>query len=380
MSRRPQPPGHDALSFDAWPAADRAALDRASIAGSPFGRSGRAARWRPATRHGLVGAYGRWLGFLVGRGCQLSEEAPPARITPERMETYARFLIDRCAPVTVAICLGRLHIFAKAVWPEHDWRWLREMELQQQRMADPVRNKAARIVPQNELLRLGCTLMAEAEALPLADDLRAGPRHPALLFRDGLMIALLAMRPLRQGNFLGLQLHRHLVRADTGWMLTIPAAETKNHQSLSLPFPQILAPALECYLARYRPLLLAMRGPRDSRRPCPPAGAELWVSRCGTAMTPGALDKLLERHTRARFGHHVNAHLFRDCVASSVADDDPENVRIAADLLGHRSFQTTQRYYITANQRAALRRIADVIREHRRVARRRGVRPKGESQ
>jgi integrase len=187
------------------------------------------------------------------------------------------------------------------------------------------------------------------------------------------------MRPLRQRNFLGLQLHRHLRQGEASWMMTIPASETKTHQSLHLPFPQILVPALERYLALYRPLLLAMRGPSNSRHPGRPAVADLWVSRCGTAMTPGALQKLLRRHTRARFGHEVNCHLFRDCVASSVADDDPVNVRIAADLLGHRSLQTTQRHYITANQRAALRRIGSLIRQHRREARRRAAPRRGEA-
>lgn len=379
MRRRPQPPGHDAVALDAWPAADRAALDRASAGGSPFGRTGRAARWRPATRHALVGAYSRWLGFLLGLGCRLEEEAPPDRITPERMESYARFLIARCAPVTVASYLGQLHMFARDLWPERDRRWLCDLQAQQQRMADPVRLKAARIVPQSDLLRLGCDLMAEADAMPLADDMPAGPHHPALVFRDGLMIALLAMRPLRQRNFLRLQLHRHLRQDETGWTLAIPGVETKTHQSLNLPFPQILVPSLERYLEVYRPLLLAMRGPRASHHPGRAAVADLWVSRCGTAMTEGALQKLLRRHTRARFGHEVNCHLFRDCMASSVADDDPEDVRIAADLLGHRSLQTTQRHYITANQRAALRRITDIIRERRRAARRRPDRRRGEA-
>ncbi len=367
MSRRPQPPGHDALPPADWPAADGAALERASQSGNPFARTGRAARWRPATRCALVGAYARWLGFLVGLGCSLDTEAPPDRITPERMECYARFLIARCAPKTVASYLGQLHVFARHVWPSHDWRWLCHMQAQQHRMADPVRNKAARIVPQSELLQLGLDLMDKAAAMPVSDDLRAGPGHPALVFRDGLMIATLAMRPLRLSNFLGLQLHRHLTRNAQGWTIAVPAAETKNHSALSLQLPELLVPALELYLEVYRPLLLDMRGPSSSQHPMRPAGAHLWVTRCGTAMTPASMEKLLERHTPPRFGHYVNAHLFRDCLASSMADDDPENVRIAADLLGHRSFQTTQAHYIQANQRVALGRVADLIQDRRRA-------------
>lgn len=367
MSGRPQPPGHDALPQEAWPAADRAALERASTGRGPFARTGRAAQWRPATRRSLVGAYARWLGFLLGRGCALETEAPPDRITSERMDDYARFLIARCAPKTVASYLGQLHMYVRDVWPTRDWRWLCEMQAQQHRMADPIRNKAARLVPQRDLLQLGLDLMERAKAISQWDGQPAGPHHPALVFRDGLMIATLAMRPLRLSNFLGLQLHRHLTQSPQGWTITLVAGETKTHAALSWPFPQLLVPALELYLEVYRPLLLNMRGPSNHRHPLRPAGAHLWVSRCGTAVTPAAIEKMLERHTPPRFGHYVNAHMFRDCLASSMADDDPENVRIAADLLGHRSFQTTQAHYIQANQRVALGRLAKLIQTRRRA-------------
>jgi hypothetical protein len=51
----------------------------------------------------------------------------------------------------------------------------------------------------------------------------------------------------------------------------------------------------------------------------------------------------------------VNAHLFRDCVASSVAHDDPAHVRSSAQLLGHAGFESTERHYITANTLTAAR-------------------------
>jgi integrase len=37
--------------------------------------------------------------------------------------------------------------------------------------------------------------------------------------------------------------------------------------------------------------------------------------------------------------------MFRDAAASTLATEAPEYVRLAAPLLGHRSFQTTEKYY-----------------------------------
>jgi integrase len=51
----------------------------------------------------------------------------------------------------------------------------------------------------------------------------------------------------------------------------------------------------------------------------------------------------------------VNPHLFRDCAATSIAVHDPDHVRIAAAVLGHRSFATTQRHYNLATALKAAR-------------------------
>lgn len=48
-------------------------------------------------------------------------------------------------------------------------------------------------------------------------------------------------------------------------------------------------------------------------------------------------------------------HLFRDCAATSIALEDPEHVRIAAQILGHRSFATTEKYYRLARAADASR-------------------------
>ena len=56
-------------------------------------------------------------------------------------------------------------------------------------------SKRARLRFSRELFALGIRLMAEAESSP------STPRQRAIDYRDGLMIALLAARPLRRRNF-----------------------------------------------------------------------------------------------------------------------------------------------------------------------------------
>lgn len=352
-----------------WPVADREAYAAACRRGDPFEDGGGAAGWRPATHAGRTWAYGSWLSHLQRHAVDLEAEAGPERLTQESLTAYVRYLRGRCASSSVASLLGRLHGFVRAVWPGHDWHWLSEVYKREQRFAEPVRNKEARIVPQEDLLRLGCELMLRAEAVTMPPPGSVGPSHPALLLRAGLLIALLAMRPLRRRNLLELAIGSTLRRTDEGWEIALPGTITKNHTPLVQTVPTVLVPPLEAYLALYRPRLAEVhgRGPA-STQPHPPGNA-LWLSRWGAPLTYGGAGALVEQHTRERFGHHVNCHLFRDCAATSLAEDNPEHVRIAADLLGHRSFATTQRYYIAAGQRRALRRVQGTILAHRRATR-----------
>jgi integrase/recombinase XerD len=61
------------------------------------------------------------------------------------------------------------------------------------------------------------------------------------------------------------------------------------------------------------------------------------------------------KRTRDAFGVAVNPHLFRDAAATTLAIADPGNVRVAAPLLGHRTFATTERYYQQAKSLQAHR-------------------------
>ena len=92
----------------------------------------------------------------------------------------------------------------------------------------------------------------------------------------------------------------------------------------------------------------------------------LWPTQRGTTSTDIHIYNIIVAHTRTAFGQPVNPHLFRDAVATTIALDCPEQVRIAARLLGHRSFATTERYYNLARASEA------AIAWHETLARIRG--------
>src|SRR5262249_23031305 len=121
---------------------------------------------------------------------------------------------------------------------------------------------------------------------------------------------------------------------------------------LEFPWPEFLLPALERWLKHWRPVLLGLTG-RWAR----PAGNALWISANGSPLTQQSIYDRIIRRTRFALGKGINPHLFRDCAATTLAYADPGHVGIAASLLGHRRFATTERYYLRAQMSEASRRL-----------------------
>jgi site-specific recombinase XerD len=194
-------------------------------------------------------------------------------------------------------------------------------------------------------------MMREAEAS------RAwSARRRAVAYRDGLMIALLAHRPIRMRNLAALTLGRHLVEEGHMWWLVIRAEETKTGRPYEAPFPEVLLPNWQRYLDTHRPVLL--RGERG----CMPAPTDaVWVSEVGTQLVIGALARRITQHTRAAFGASLPPHWFRDAAATTIAIEAPRHVRDAHLVLGHASLNTTERHYNQARSLEASRRHAALM-------------------
>jgi integrase/recombinase XerD len=96
------------------------------------------------------------------------------------------------------------------------------------------------------------------------------------------------------------------------------------------------------------------------------SGDRLWLSADGSPLTQMALYERVVYWTRKSFGESVNPHLARDAAATFMAVNDPKHVLLAAPLLGHRSFKTTERSYIQAQTLEAHRLFATQVSELRR--------------
>jgi integrase/recombinase XerD len=353
---RGKAPERTCMKLADWPSIDRNLWIAALTPADPFAQySGSRANRRPITNRNVERGYGRWLTFLSRRGALKDETDPAGRITAEAVRDYVREL-DALGNKKNSILarLEELAEMAKVLGPAQDWRFIGRMARKVRGRSEAAPSKRSRLVGTDQLFALGLKLIDGASKRPT-------PLRSATMFRDGLIIALLALRPLRRRNLSELTIGRDLLRTGDDWTIMLSSSATKTDTTLEYSWPEPLLAALETYLTVHRPVLVARRGRwygalRD----------RLWVSSDGSPFTQmGIYDRIIQR-TRAAFGSSINPHLFRNAAATTVAIHDPVHVRLAAPLLGHRTFATTERSYIQAQTLQAHREFAAKLTNLRR--------------
>ncbi|KLK92654.1 hypothetical protein AA309_13275 [Microvirga vignae] len=336
-------PMRRALPVSKWPQRDQETWAAAQADGDIFDEGSGAAHWASRTRLTNVQHYGRWLGYLHWTG-KLEEAADPAdRVTREAVRAYNCHLERLVAPRTRLSMLVGLKVMMQAMAPDQDWRWLQDACNRVQISAKPSKDKKAKMRPTAEIF---AAAISELERLP-AGSLSI---EQAIAYRDVLMLAFLASRPLRVKNFTNLEIGIHCLPTNGNWLITIPTEETKTRQPISFELPEPLVPWFEQYLVEVRPLF-----------PQAQKSTRLWLGKEGILRDSHAVYHRITKLTRRLFGMPINPHLLRDCAASSLAAVSADMARAAAPLLGHRHFSTTERYYIQADNLAATRRVSRIL-------------------
>jgi len=72
--------------------------------------------------------------------------------------------------------------------------------------------------------------------------------------------------------------------------------------------------------------------------------------------------------TKRLTGRAINPHLFRAMGATLLAEDAPDDVFAAADLLSHKHRATTERHYIRARNLKANQRVAGLVSKAKKRA------------
>lgn len=334
------------LPIAEWPAADRDSWIAACRPSQRLVRGGAGAHMKPITLSDLARRYGYFLDFLDRSGLLDRLRAAAGHVTPENVAGYLDELQKRVSSVTVYGSIFKLRRASQLLDPQNKFLWLTEIEKDLALVMRP-RSKAGRFVLSEVLVENGLTLMAEAEHSTTRSDLAK-----ARQFRNGLMVAMLTLHPIRLKNFASLEIGRNFVNIEGRWWIILGAGETKEKRPDERRLDHMLAPLLEKYLSNCRGVL-AQKSESNA----------LWLSSAdGQSMTYSAVADAVKKTTLTAIGVGVSSHMFRTAAASSAAVHAGHNPYLASALLHHRDPRVTEEHYNRASSLSAANELARIIR------------------
>lgn len=334
------------LKVQDWPITDQQLWSQSLRERDILDEPNAATHWSPATRHKNRRGYGRWLNFITREVPELLVLDPADRVAVDIVRQYVTVLDHQnLADLSIIGRLAELSAVVSTFAPDRDWQWLWRVVDRFRRSAKPKIHKASRLVPASDIYQFGISQM---DTVVRATKQRGV--FKAVGFRDGLMIALLAARPIRRSNLVSIRIDHHLLRLNNRWKLSFEAAEMKNRRPMEIALPDQLSVYLERYLNDWRPLLL--RHHQSDR---------LWITQFGLPMSGDSAYVRITKLTKRAFGRSLNPHLFRDCVATSIAIEDPDHIEIGMTMLGHSSSKTMEKHYNHATSVEAGRQFQKTI-------------------
>jgi integrase len=316
------------LPIAKWPASDRIGWTEACRPTQRLQRGGAASYLAPVSQDDIANRYGLYLDFLQRNGRLDAEKGATTLVTPENVNAFTTELQARVRSVTVWNSVYKLRRAAQLIAPGTDFGWLAEIEKDIALVMVP-RSKADRLVLTERLVEAGLTLIREAEMFGKT------ARARAIGVRNGLLIVLLALHPIRVKNFAALSLADTFINIDGRWWIHLPSDDTKSHRVDVRQVPQFITDVVNSYINTHRQILC--RG--DAAEPA------LWISSTtGRQLTRKNLGTLISKVTRETVGVDVSPHLFRTAGASTAAIDG-RHPYLPSALLGHRDPRVAEEHY-----------------------------------
>lgn len=167
------------------------------------------------------------------------------------------------------------------------------------------------------------------------------------------MVEVQLSTALRTRNLASLKIGKHLLERGGKLYIHVPAEEVKNQVQLDFELSEHCAKTLRFYISKVRPLL------------CDGDNQHLWPSKNGKALSTNHVGSMLGDFMEDEVGVRVTAHRFRHVVGYLYLLDFPGGYEIVRLLLGHKSIETTTKFYASLEAKEGHKRY-DAFIERRR--------------
>jgi len=339
-----------ALPLQHWPDVDRHEFVSLFTKGALLDDQGLLGHWRSASRKLMQLQYACWLSWVRESEPEALMLPPCDRATPARLRAWLAAM-ESLAPATRLGHVGSVVRLCRSIAPDRSWNAhqaiLAGLHRSVKHHGSP--RKTGRVLSSDVLFDAGARLVREND----------GPiTHPnqAVRLRDGAMICLLALMPMRRRALSELALGSSLRVEGAQMTIYLDGAMTKNGQYWEAIVPDILCDQLVVYLTIARPALLSYGSKPQTA---------LWLGRTGAPLHINQFTRAIKNRTTSLLKVGVTPHLFRDAAATTLARTSPAAASMIRPILGHASTRIAEAHYIHADTIAAGRGLATALEAFR---------------
>lgn len=166
-------------------------------------------------------------------------------------------------------------------------------------------------------------------------------------------VEILVSAPMRISNLCELHLDKNFIKTGDKTHLFIPKEDVKNEVDLEFELSPETVALIDWYVTNHRK--------------AEPMNRYLLAGRNLTSKAPNTLRSQLEGAIKVFIGHTVNPHLFRAIAGTIHLEANPGDYETVRSVLGHRSVNTTSRFYAGHMERKARQHFTDTVRNLRQM-------------
>jgi integrase len=191
-------------------------------------------------------------------------------------------------------------------------------------------------------------LMREARRL------RHAPVRAAVLAQLGVAVAILTVAPIRLGNLTSIRLGENLTKPGgpgSDYWLSFSRFEVKNAVQLQFPLDERVTATINEYVHDFRPALL--RGSNADW---------LFPGEAGKHKEKISFSTQIVNRIEKSTGLRITVHQFRHAAGALILKHRPGEYELVRRILGHKSAETTKRFYLALETTQASEIFTDIVR------------------
>lgn len=182
------------------------------------------------------------------------------------------------------------------------------------------------------------------------------PVRAAVMAQIAVAVAILTVAPIRLANLASIQIGENLSKPggpDSNLWLTFRKYDVKNRYPLQFKLDEIVTAILNEYIHDFRPALL--RGSNTDW---------LFPGEAGNHKEKISFSAQIVERIEKSTGLRITVHQFRHAAGALILKHLPGEYELVRRILGHKSIETTKRFYLSLETTKASEIFTGIVRQH----------------